>query len=150
MPRARRPKDKEIVFETLYKGEDKYNFKQLSHIFIFAACLGHWRKKRIPFTNSLEPIDWGVFEEREKEVMRMIALNETNNPGILIENEEKLTEILRICEEFANGGLQIINDEIIQKEKQGGDRISLLTDLIIQPSNIGKSSEDIITQMLGE
>lgn len=149
MPRARRPKDKESVFETLKNGEDKHNFRQYSHIFIFAACLGYWKQRRIPFVHTLDQIDWGVFEEKEKEAMKMIALKVTEDPGILLDNESKLSEVLKIVEEYANGGLEIIQNEVLLKEKQGGDRISLLTDLLMQPNNEGKTKEDILTQMIG-
>ena len=107
--RIRRPKSYDKLLKEL---RDKENiFRTYKDILIFAACLGFKSGKRVSFKESSEPIKRDIFNGTyDSAVINAIALLEKNDTQILTDG--CADERIAIFEEYACGGLEIIQREI--------------------------------------
>ena len=88
-------------------------FRTYKDAMVFAACLGYSRGKRIPFEKTSEPINLQVFSGKFDEmVINTIAIAELDDPYVMARNREE--EKIRIFEEYACGGLEIMENEVSQ------------------------------------
>lgn len=112
--RVKVPASKEDIIKQLVKSESTRGpFNLRADVLTFAAVLGLKEKKRIPFTESLEPIRQDVFNRNGYDtVINLIAVAETNDPKILLISEEEEDLRITIFEEYANGGLEYLLGEL--------------------------------------
>ena len=117
--RIRVAKDKANLVQQLvdYK-ETTGPFQTYADAIAFAAALGAKCQKKVPLgtisTSEPAPIGLEIFISRGYDItIKLLALTETGNPKIISsfhpENEAKR---LQIFEEYANGGLEILRDEL--------------------------------------
>ena len=148
--RVRRPKDLEALQERL---RDSPAFETFSEAFIFAACLGFARRKRIPFQKTAEAVPWEVFAGAGgEEIVNILAVVETNELEILA--DARLDERLKIFEEYLHGGLKIMEAEL---SSSPGTKIEdVVRDMVIAEKeqsaeagrpNLDRIAEDIARQM---
>jgi len=109
--RVRRPERfKDFLTEIT---QEKSVFRTYKDAMVFAACLGYSRGKRVPFDKTSEPINLQVFSGKFDEmVMNTIAIAELDDPFVMARNKED--EKIRIFEEYACGGLEIMENEVAQ------------------------------------
>lgn len=106
----RRPKQFEEMLKKLCQEEDKI-FLTYKDALVFAACLGFSRNRRLAFDRSSEPVGLHIFKgDYDAAIFNCIGLSETSDPQIMGSDRE--SERIRIFEEFACGGLGIIEEEI--------------------------------------
>lgn len=112
--RIRIPKDKEKLINMLLKGESETGvFNLKAEIITFAATLGYKNEKRIPFEDSLDPIRQDVFERHGYDtVINLIAIGDSKDPIILRSSDFDEDRRITIFEEYANGGLEILQEEL--------------------------------------
>lgn len=115
--RIRVPKDKEKIVNLLYKRESKTGvFNLKAEIITFAAALGYSKNRRIPFDDSSEQIRQDVFENNGYDiVINLIAIADSRDPIILRSSDFDENRRITIFEEYANGGLQILEEELLGK-----------------------------------
>jgi len=107
--RIRRPKQFEDYLKLLTSDEGV--FGTYKDALVFAACLGAKRNKRIEFDKSSEPINRQIFSGNFDEmVINVIAVSEKEDPFIIADDHDD--EKVRIFEEYACGGLEIIHDTV--------------------------------------
>lgn len=93
-------------------------FQTYADVMVFAAALGVKRKKRSPLeaisTKEPAPIALEVFVSRGYDLaMKLLAIAETKDAKILSLFDESAEEKRNhIFEEYANGGLEILRDEL--------------------------------------
>jgi len=93
-------------------------FQTYADVMVFAAALGAKSKKRSPLgaisTKEPAPIGLEVFVSRGSDwVLKLLAIAETKDPKILSFLDEASEEKrAHIFEEYANGGLEILRDEL--------------------------------------
>jgi dnd system-associated protein 4 len=134
--RVRRPKDKEKLVQRLVD-EDKV-FETFRDTLAFAAALGYAKNTRTAFEQSSEPIPWSVFSGAGHEALvNMISVMSTKDFAIL--SPGRFEERLLIFEEFANGGLHILNELVARAERQSLD---LVLDLIMDSEGPRESGEE--------
>ena len=116
--RIRVAKDKaDLVKALVDSGSTTGPFQTYADVMVFAAALGAKRKKRSPLgaiTKEPSPIALEVFVSRGYDlVFKLLAIRETKDPKIISlldeTSEEKRSHIF---EEYANGGLEILRDEL--------------------------------------
>ncbi len=94
-------------------------FQTFADAIVFAAALGAKHKRRIPLgeisKREPSPIGQEVFVSRGYDlVIKLLGITATQDIKILSANEEKSeNERLRIFEEYANGGLEILQAEFL-------------------------------------
>ncbi|NEQ38604.1 MAG: DNA phosphorothioation-associated protein 4 [Okeania sp. SIO3I5] len=119
MNRIKIAKDKADLVKALTESEGKTGpFKTYADVIVFAASLAIKKKKRIPVTEISPrepgPINIEVFWSRGYEsIIKLIAIADTRDTKILSQNNEEIEENrIKIFEEYANGGLEILQDEL--------------------------------------
>lgn len=92
---------------------DEAAFATFRDILLFAASVGAQVKRRVQFSASGEPIRYETLKEPmfAETLINMIAANEPpSDPEIM--DGARIGERLRIFEEYANGGLEYIQEQI--------------------------------------
>jgi dnd system-associated protein 4 len=119
MNRIRIAKDKADLVKALTESEGKTGpFQTYADVMAFAAALALKRKKRIPLTEISQrdpgPISIEVFWSRGYDSMiKLIAIADTKDTNILSPIAEEIEQSrIEIFEEYANGGLEILRDEL--------------------------------------
>jgi len=117
--RIRVAKDKADFVKALVDAENTTGpFQTYADVMVFAAALGAKRKKRSPLgtisTKEPAPIALEVFISRGYElVLKLLAITETKEAKILsLFDETSEEKRAHIFEEYANGGLEILRDEL--------------------------------------
>jgi len=123
-------KDKAKLVKDLKASEDTTGpFQTYVDVMVFAAALGARRKKRVPlgeFARDLDPIRRDYFDNNRCElVINLLAISETQDQKTLADNEEADRQRIEIFEEYANGGLEILQDEL-RGAVDYGERILLI------------------------
>ena len=89
-------------------------FASVKDAMVFAAALGLSRKKSVAFDKSSEPIPLSVFRgEYDEAFMNVLALFEHQDSGYLELGGDKFDAKIKLFEEYACGGLDIIKSTII-------------------------------------
>lgn len=90
-------------------------FQTYAEVLVFAAALGAKRDRREPFSEfskkDPDPIPYEVFRKYDK-VVKLLAVVATKNPRVLADSAEAEESRVKIFEEYANAGLEIIDNEI--------------------------------------
>lgn len=107
--------DKTEIIKRLVFAEDSTGpFKRIADVLVFAAALGHKRNRRIPLGSSQsDPIRQEVFDHQGYDtMMNLLALRVNGSPEVLADSDEMVEQRARIFEEYANGGLEIMQEEL--------------------------------------
>ncbi|MGQ4650002.1 DNA phosphorothioation-associated protein 4 [Lyngbya aestuarii] len=117
--RLRVAKDKADLMKALVASDSTTGpFSTYADAMVFAASWGAKRKKRTPLGTISQkepaPISLEVFISRGYElVIKLLAIAATKNAKIISPNDDKSEEErLHIFEEYANGGLEILREEL--------------------------------------
>ena len=114
-------------------------FKTYKDALVFAACLGYSRGKRVAFEKSSEPINVQIFSGKfDQMVINTVAIAELTDPYVMASDRQD--ERLKIFEEYACGGLEIMENEI------GHGGLSMdegLINLILQAEDGGRILDEI-------
>jgi dnd system-associated protein 4 len=108
--RIRRPQQYEALMHEL---RNEAAFATFRDILLFAAAIGAQVKRRVEFTSSGEPIRYETLKEPmfSETLINMIAANEVeDDPEIM--DSARAGERVRIFEEYANGGLEYIQEQV--------------------------------------
>jgi len=115
MRRIQRASDKEHLVQTLTTGENP-PFKEIWRLILFAASVGYHRSRREPLkaVDSGKAIPAAIFANSQAwpGFHYLLALAIENDPIVLSGSEEIEERRLTIFEEYANGGLAIIQEEL--------------------------------------
>jgi dnd system-associated protein 4 len=140
MRRIQRSADKESLVQTLTTGENP-PFKEIWRLLIFAAAVGQSRGRReaLKAVDSGKAIPAAIFSNSTAwpGFHYLMALVEKDDSEILGGGDEREDARLVIFEEYANGGLSIIQEEL--------EKGSYLLDAFLQfmplNSNVPKGDE---------
>lgn len=143
--RIRRARDKEPLIEKLTKKGDS-RFGEIWKLMFFAACLGIHNKKREAVTDcdSGKSIEFTYFGGNPSwpGILHLLGLVEENNPGILNPDQDKIERRIELFEEYCNGGMSIMMQEMEAREYSLDALLSLLPN---QNNHIG--SPDLPAQI---
>jgi len=106
-------KDKTDIIKRLVASEETTGpFDLIADALVFAAALGLRRNRRVPIGNAVsEPIRQDVFDRHGYDtMMNLLVLQSDQRPQVLADSEE--TGRATAFEEYANGGLEILQDEL--------------------------------------
>jgi dnd system-associated protein 4 len=110
-------KDKAKLVKDLKASDDTTGpFQTYVDVMVFAAALGAKRKKRVPlveFARDLDPIRRDYFDNNRCELLiNLLAIAETQDQKILADEEKADEQRIKVFEEYANGGLEILQYEL--------------------------------------
>jgi dnd system-associated protein 4 len=143
--RVRRPQQYEALMQEL---REEAAFATFRDILLFAAAVGAHFKRRIPFTSSGERIRYETLKEPafSETLINMIAASEPpNDPEIL--DSTKAEERVGIFEEYANGGLEYIQEQVnVRHEPANLVVIGLVTEALARS---GAAEAVSVEELLG-
>ena len=107
--------DKADIIKRLWSADESTGpFARIADVLVFAAALGLKRNRRSRLAESLaEPIRQSVFDRQGYDtMMNLIALHADSRPEVLADADEAIHARAVAFEEFANGGLEILQEEL--------------------------------------
>lgn len=116
--RIRVAKDKAELVKALTAADGATGpFPTYADVIVFAAALGAKHKKRVPLgeVSKREPAPIGQEHFLIKGydfVIRLLAMTDVKEISILSYDENSVNTALRIFEEYANGGLEFLQNEL--------------------------------------
>ncbi|MBU7315376.1 DNA phosphorothioation-associated protein 4 [Paenibacillus oleatilyticus] len=130
MPRrVKRASDTEDIYKQLTEGDYKV-FNTMKDVFLLSASIGFKEEKNQSFEKVGGEIPWSVFRgDTDESIINSIAIAETSDMHVLLSDEETIDRKLKICEEYANYGIRVIKQRIIDSP---GDPIDNLVSLIME------------------
>ena len=106
-------------------------FKTMKDLFLFATLVGYRCGERMPLGKGVGIFSWAQFSAQEDvPVLRSLAIAETGDVTVLASRDELLT----IAEEYANGGIVEIREQVAEMP---GNRIANLVGLLQKWMSIG-------------
>jgi dnd system-associated protein 4 len=108
--RVRRPQHHEKLLIEL---KDEAAFATIRDVLLLAAAVGAHVDRRVPFTGTGEPIRYETLKEPafSETLINMIAAKEVeDDPEVM--DSSRTAERVRIFEEYANGGLEYIQEQV--------------------------------------
>lgn len=107
--RVRRPGDKEALISRLTTGDAKV-FPTIKDLLVFAAALGRSETRRTPLASAgSDPVRLDTFvrgSSVEYFIFALAIAAAPDDPEIV--SEERTPDRIKIFEEFANGGLEVL------------------------------------------
>ena len=142
--RVRRPERHEVLIQTLLK---EARFPAMRDVLLFSAALGYSAGRRVPFEKSGEPIRYeALVSEAQADafVSMLAAVTVHDDPEIL--DATRVGERITIFEEYANGGLDFLQEQINTQRKPYDMVVnSLAIDALTDAGEIhGASVEDLL------
>lgn len=110
--RVRRPADKKALLEKLIDREDGGIFESQIEAMVFAAALGAANGRSESFDSTLDPMVYELFARRANFENLFYLLGLYRNKAIKILGTDAADDRLTAFEEYANGGLALIDAEI--------------------------------------
>jgi len=115
--RVRRPQQHEALMQEL---QTEGKFPTYRDILLLAAAIGYRQERRVAFTNaSGDPIRYDptmVVPAFSDALISMIAANVMNTDAEIMD-DLRLEERVKIFEEYANGGLEFIQEQVNVRHK---------------------------------
>jgi len=121
-------KKKEIWDKLVSPDSEMSVFESYPNLFVLAACTGFVKDKRKPLSEDSDKGEtlWEFYSKEEKMAINSIALAESSDPKLLIDSEkEYLEKKVEIAEEYANGGIEILKNELLEKPGSPLDNLIL-------------------------
>lgn len=152
--RIRVAKDKaELVKSLIASAENNSPFQTYADVILFAAVLGIKQNQRLPLGEISKkepgPISIEIFIARGYDpVMKLIAIAATENINVISPDRADFEQQrIQIFEEYANGGLDLIDRELCGAVDYT-ERILLMLSAPLNPSTVSSSSETKTTENL--
>ncbi|MCY7336180.1 MAG: DNA phosphorothioation-associated protein 4 [Chamaesiphon sp.] len=152
--RIRVAKDKaELVKSLIASAENNSPFQFYADVILFAAVLGIKQNQRLPLGEISKkepgPISIEIFIARGYDpVMKLIAIAATENINVISPDRADFEQQrIQIFEEYANGGLDLIDRELCGAVDYT-ERILLMLSAPLNPSTVSSSSETKTTENL--
>jgi len=144
--RVRRSRAKDLLIEKLTKKGDA-RFGEIWRLLIFAACLGLQKNAREPLGDydTGKSIDFSYFGGCQSwpGFLYLLNLVEAGDASVLNHDQEMLEKQILCFEEYANGGLSFIQNELEVRDYCLDAFVSLLPN---EPITVMKM-EDLSTQI---
>lgn len=113
--RIQRATDKEDMIKLLTQSPGA-PFKEIWRLMLFAAMLGYRENERVPLQHidTGKGIDDRIFSNSSvwPGFLYLLSLVSTNNADSLSGSEDKCEQRIVLFEEYANGGLAILKDQL--------------------------------------
>lgn len=123
--RVRRPKRHEVLIQQM---KDECGFSTLRDVMLFAAAVGRTQERRAPFDEHVEPIRYETFVDPTyaDTLVNMIAAVEFAEDAEIL-SSDRLAERVALVEEYVNGGLDFVQEQLALREISLEQLLLLLT-----------------------
>lgn len=129
--------------------QDEAKFPAFRDILLFAAAVGYRQGRRVAFSGSAgDPIRYEVLTgpNLSEALINMIAANVTpDDPEIM--DDSRIEERIKIFEEYANGGLEYIQEQVNVRHQPAA---LVVLDLVTEAFSESKGAEPAsVDELLG-
>lgn len=129
--------------------QDEAKFPAFRDILLFAASVGHRTDRRVSFTGSAgDPIRYEVLTGPtfSEALINMISANvEADDPEIM--DDSRIEERIKLFEEYANGGLEYIQEQVNVRHQPAA---MVVLDLVSEALSETKGAEPAsVDELLG-
>ncbi|MBU3063560.1 hypothetical protein KO481_18745 [Nocardia sp. NEAU-G5] len=143
--RVRRPRQHEQLFAEL---QEDASFPTIRDIMILAAAIGFHVGRRVSFTFSGEHVRYEALTARaySETLINMIAASvSSEDPEIM--DDARLGERIELFEEYVNGGLEYIREQMNTQNKPVAN---IIVDLVTEAfTESGESGRATVEELLG-
>jgi dnd system-associated protein 4 len=126
--RVRRPHQHERLTQEL---QEEAGFPTFRDVLLFAAAVGYRQERRVPFSTAAgDPIRYDTLTHPAfgEALVGMIAANVVaEDPEIM--DAARIEERIKIFEEYANGGLEFLQEQVNVRHKPAG---AIVIDLVTE------------------
>jgi dnd system-associated protein 4 len=125
-------KSKHRLFQEL-SAKETGPFEQMKDVFLLAAMVGYRKGLRRPIEDERQHVGfWHYFSEaRDVPLLQCVALAETKDVAVMADRNM----IVRIAEEYANGGVEVLA-ELLQQDRDD-TLVAIATDLLDMAAESG-------------
>ncbi|MBV5262343.1 DNA phosphorothioation-associated protein 4 [Synechococcus moorigangaii CMS01] len=125
-------KDKSSLVKSLRAASDTTGpFQSYADVLVFAAAIGIQRQSRrkiTEYSKEIDPIRQDIFYGKGyDQAINLIAIADTNDPNILASSNDFEEKIIAIFEEYANAGLELLQNRILVGSSNYTESILLLS-----------------------
>jgi len=149
-PRIDRAIDKAVTIKALTKDEDSSQgavFPTMWQLLIFASMLGYRNSRREPLTkiDNGKSINFELFSKDPcfEGVLNLFSLMEDENERLLTTSEENNKRKVKLFEEYANGGLAILKEELETADYRLESVITLIAEELHKGPRVDESLDSI-------
>lgn len=119
--------ERKETYDRLVRSDEEGVFFTYKDALLLAVCIGHneGKKEKLSIATGDGEIHWEVFERNVMDVamVNAIALSETNDLNILLDTEESFDRKFTILEEYANGGIHILEEKVLDSPGEPIDNL---------------------------
>lgn len=129
--RLNRDQNKQHIYNKLIYSKDNLNgiFNNMKELFLFALILGYSKNRREPIGKK-ESFAQGIMHENYyQKYFQLIALAVSGDPAVLVE-EDSEGFYQNIIEEYANGGIYQLEENVLNKKGNEVDNFKDLVDYL--------------------
>lgn len=123
MRRVKRPADKRDLLDTLTDSDEGGPFGSHVDAMIFAASLGARKGRTEPIESSEEPMVFELFARQADREALFYLLGIHQNENLDLLRTDRSDDLVTAFEEYANGGLEVIQNEISRTGHQPKEAI---------------------------
>lgn len=138
--RVRRPADKKDLLERLVDKDEGGVFESQIEAMVFAAAIGAANNRMEPFEATLDPMVYELFARRTNFENLFYLLGLYRHKTIRILGLDAADERVTAFEEYANGGLGLLQAEL---QRSGQLPYQVVTQLVHKAKVTPVSSEDL-------
>lgn len=106
--------------------EENKVFTTMWELFVWCAIFGFLNNKNTKIRDHYSPFRWHNIGHKHQELLLIFALQEEENFGI-VKNEKRIQEIV---ETYANGGMQVVQEQMA-KDNKAYTKVESLIDTIL-------------------
>lgn len=116
--RIKRPKEQENLYRELINSDEFGIFSTYKDVFMLSGVVGFMENKRKEFNSQAEGINWNIFNlDTDEPIINAVALAETDDLKILLDDDDTFDRKMTIFEEYAAGGLEIVYKKVMDNPK---------------------------------
>jgi dnd system-associated protein 4 len=94
--------------------------KTMKQVFMYALGIGFKNKKRVPLKKRVGVIPLSAFNDADLSIIKSIAIADKKNIDIMF--GENIQEMFKIAEEYANGGIELLDYQVFGPEPGDPDK----------------------------
>lgn len=137
--RVRRPQRHEALIQQL---RDDGVFSTMRDVLLFSAAVGSAQERRVPFDASNEPIRYETVTDPAfaETLINMIAAVAAGDDAEILDSS-RIQERVTIFEEYANGGLEYLQEQMNTRQQ----RVELIVESLVTDALAGSASAEPVS-----
>jgi len=108
------------VLKLIDDGSSPFYKKTMKQVFMYALGIGFRNHKRVQLKKRTAVIPYSAFSDADRSIIKAVAIAEKNSIDVLF--GENVQEMFEIAEEYANGGIDLLDYQVFGPEPGDPDK----------------------------